>query len=74
MKNANKVKNEVTEIEKRRVRLIYLTTFTFLGPVTSIFTFLQFSQKCAKVHILMLFLGQLHLASTLAILLAAIIV
>ena len=51
-KNCKKVKNEVTGTEKRRFRLIYLKTFhksTFLGCVTSIFTFLQFSQKCAGV-------------------------
>ena len=47
-KNGKKVKNEVTGTEKRRFWLIYLKTFqkfTFLGPVTSILTFLQFFQK-----------------------------
>ena len=34
-------------------RLIYLKTFhksTFLGPVTSILTFFQFSEKCARLY------------------------
>ena len=53
LKNCKKVKNEVTGTEKRRFRLICLKTFhksTFLGPVTSILTFLQFSQKCARLY------------------------
>ena len=40
--------SNITGTEKRRFRLIYLKTFhksTFLGPVTSILTFLQFSQN-----------------------------
>ena len=48
-----KVKNEVTGTEKRCFWLIYLKTFNkfiFLGPVTSILTFVQFSQKCARVY------------------------
>ena len=52
-KNWKKVKNEVTGTEKRRIWLIYLKTFhnfTFLGPVTSILIFLQFSQKCARLY------------------------
>ena len=39
--------------EKRRFRLIYLKTFhksTYLGPVTSILTFLPFFQKFAIVY------------------------
>ena len=51
-KNRKKVKNEVTGTEKRRIWLIYLKTFhtfTFLGPVTSILIFLQFSQICARL-------------------------
>ena len=53
LKNCKKVKNEVTGTEKRRFRLIYLKTFhksTYLGPVTSILTFLQFSQKCVRLY------------------------
>ena len=53
-KMRKKVQNEVTETEKRSFWLIYLKTFkkfTFLGPVTSILTFLQFSKKCAGVCI-----------------------
>ena len=52
-RNWKKVKNEVTGTEKRRIWLIYLKTFhnfTFLGPVTSILIFLQFSQKCARLY------------------------
>ena len=52
-KNWKKVKNEVTGTENRRIWLIYLKTFhnfTFLGPVTSILIFLQFSQKCARLY------------------------
>ena len=52
-KNCKKVKNEVTGTEKRRFRLIYLKTFhksTYLGPVTSILTFLQFSQKSVRLY------------------------
>ena len=48
-----KVNNEVTGTEKHRFWLIYLKTFhksTFLGPVTSILTFLQFSQKFARLY------------------------
>ena len=42
-KNWKKFKNEVTGTEKRRFWLIHLKAFhksTFLGPVTSILTFL----------------------------------
>ena len=49
-KNCKKVKNEVTGTKKPRFWLIYLEKVhksTFLGPVTSILPFLQFSQKCA---------------------------
>ena len=49
-KKFQKVKNEVTGTKKHRFWLIYLKNVhksTFLGPVTSILTFLQFSQKCA---------------------------
>ena len=52
-KNCKKDKNEVTGTEKRRYWLIYLKTFqkfTFLGPVTSILTFSQSSQKCARLY------------------------
>ena len=44
LKIAKKLKNKVKGTEKRRFWLIYLKTFhksTFLGPVTSILTFLQ---------------------------------
>ena len=43
-----KVKKEVTGTEKHRFWLIYmkiLKKFTFLGPVTSILTFLHFFSK-----------------------------
>ena len=49
-KIAKKVKIEVTGTKKRSFWLFYTKTFhktTFLGPVASILTFLQFSQKCA---------------------------
>ena len=52
-KICKKVKNEITGTEKRRFWLIYLKTFhksTFLGPVTSILTFLRFSQKCVSLY------------------------
>ena len=45
LKKCKKVKNEVTRTEKHCFWLIYPKTFnkfTFLGPVTSILTFLQF--------------------------------
>ena len=48
-----KVQNEVTKTEKRSFWLIYPKTFkkfTFLGPVTSILNFLQFSQKCKREY------------------------
>ena len=53
LEKKQKVKNEVTGTEKHRFWLIYLKTFhksTFLGPVTSILTFLQFSQKCTRLY------------------------
>ena len=52
-KNAKKVKNEVTGTEKRRFWLNYMKTLKknyFLGPGTSILTFLQFPHKCARVY------------------------
>ena len=50
LKNFKKVNKEVTGTKKHRFLLIYLKNAhksTFLDPVTSILTFLQFSQNCA---------------------------
>ena len=47
------VKNEVAGMEKRRFWFIYLKSFkkfTFLGPVTSILIYLQFSQTCFRLY------------------------
>ena len=53
-KNAKKIKNEVTGTEKHRFWLTYLKTLkkknTFLSPVTSILTLMEFSKKCARVN------------------------
>ena len=51
-KIAKKLKMNSQE-QKNDFRLIYLKTFhksTYLGPVTSILTFLQFSQKCVRLY------------------------
>ena len=50
LKELQRVKSEVTGTKKPRFWLIYLEKVhksTFLGPVTSILTFLRFSQGCA---------------------------
>jgi hypothetical protein len=52
-KIAKKLKMKSQEQKKRRFWLIYLKNVhksTFLGPVTSILTFLQFSQKCVRLY------------------------
>ena len=52
-KNAKKLKMKSLERKTSFFLLIYLKTFkkfTFWGPVTSILTFLKFSQKFARVY------------------------